>query len=191
MKSECGGFTIIEAMISMTVLVLLTAFVLGSISNTYMATTMADNAMLVTTQESRALGIIREDLLQTSRNFPPSGNYGPFLDPDPWQPGISELRFRKINGFSAGHATYENQYTCYYLDTTNNILWRRYRDLSGTLLTDPPAEVIGLYVTTFTPVIDANAKTVTITLTNSKGRADRNEDASITRTVVITPYNID
>jgi type II secretory pathway pseudopilin PulG len=193
MKNNCNGFTLIETAISFTILLLLTGVIMGSITNIYKATAQADNTMLVSAQNSRAVGAMREDLLQTSRNLPPSGNYGPFLDPDPWQSGTSELRFRRINGFntSTGRATYENQYTCYWLDTTKDTLYRRYRDLSGTLLTTPPAKAIGTHVTVFTPEIDADAQTVTITLTTSRGSTEREEEATTTRTVIITPFNID
>ena len=186
MRSTSAGFTLVEAVVALTVLMLLVGIVMGSISNMYRATTFSDNTLLVNTENSRAMAAMREDLLQTSRNF--SGNYAPFTDA-----GTSEVRFRKINGFSisSGRATYENRYTCYYLDSASNTLYRRYRDLSGSLLTSPPREVLGQHVTSFTPSIDTNTKTVTITLTTLRGETARNEQATITRSVVVTPFNID
>jgi type II secretory pathway pseudopilin PulG len=186
MNGRNAGFTMVEAVISVTILLLIAGVIMGSISSYNRATALADNNMLVNAENSRALATVREDLMQTSRNF--SGSYAPRI-----HAGTSELRLRRVNGFnkSAGRATYESRWACYYLDTSEGLLYRRYRDLSGNLLTDPPAKAVAQFVTAFTPVIDADAQTVTITLTTSKGRSERSEDIAVTRTIIIRPYSID
>jgi len=180
------GFTIIEAVISLTILLLIAGVIMGSITNIYRSTNLSDNTMLVSSQNARAMSEIREDLLQTSRNF--QGIYAPFLDA-----GTSELRFRRISGFNAtsGAATFENQYACYWLDTSTDILYRRFRNLGGTLLSNPAPEPIGAYVTAFNPSVDTDACTVTISVTTSRGKTELNEDASTTRSITITPFNVD
>lgn len=181
-----NGFTILEVAISTAILLIIAGTILGAITYAYRATAMADNTMIASSRNAQAVAAMREDLIQTSRNF--AGNYAPFIDTD-----STELRFRRIDSFSAstGRASYENFYTCYFLDTTKNILYRRHRDLSGNLLTTPPTEPLAAHVTVFTPVIDTDAKNVTVTLTTSKGESARGEDASTTRTVIIKPFNID
>ena len=183
MNRDSRGFTIIEAMVSVAILLILVGIIFGSIANIYRATSFSDNIMIVNTQNSRALGIIREDMLQTSNNF--SGQYAPFI-----HGGTSELRFRKINGFdtATGRSTYANKYICYHHDSTLKFLYRRVRDLSENLLEQ---KAVGECVTVFTPVIDTDAGNVTITLITSKGTIERNDDATTTRTVILKPFNID
>jgi len=185
MKKQ-NGFTILEVSIATAILLVITGTILGAITYAYRATAMADNTMIASSANARAVAAMREDLIQTSRNF--AGNYAPFIDTD-----STELRFRRIDSFSAstGRASYESFYTCYFLDTSKSILYRRYRDLSGTLLTTPLSLALAPHVTVFTPAIDTDAKTVTITLTTSRGESARGEDASTTRTVIIKPFNID
>jgi Tfp pilus assembly protein PilE len=184
MNRHCDGFTVVEVVIAVVILMLMTGIVLGSITNIYRATELSDNTMLTSSQNSRAIAVMKEDLLQSSRNF--SRPYAPQVVGD-------ELRFRRLSGFSmtTEHSTYENFYTCYYLDTSRDILYRRYRNLAGDLLSDPKPRAIGNFVTAFTPVIDTDLQTVTITLTTSKGDAARAEDAATTRTVVVKPFNTD
>ncbi len=186
MKTGERGFTVVEVAVSVAIMAIITGIILGTITYFYRAAALADNTMMVSARSSQALAHMREDLLQTSRNF--AGNYAPFIDTD-----STELRFRKIESFSAqtGRATYENFYTCYYLDTSKDVLYKRYRDLSGTLLSNPAPHALASTITAFTPVLDTEARTVTITLTTTTGDSERSEDASITRTVVITPFNID
>ncbi len=185
MSNDCAGFSIIESVVSLAILFILVGIVLGSIANTYRATAVSDNTMIVNTESSRVLTTIREDLLQTSSNF--AGQYAPFI-----HGGTSELRFRRLNGFSAstGRATYENEYICYNLDTTLHHLYRRRRDLGGTEIAGS-RWAVGKSVTTFTPVIDSDAGNITITLTTTEGDAVRDDLATVTRVVVITPFNID
>jgi type II secretory pathway pseudopilin PulG len=181
-----AGFTLVEALIVMVVLILMMGVIFGSIANMYRATTLSDNVMLVNAENANAIAAVREDLLQTSRNF--VGLYSPRIDG-----ATGELRMRKINGFSAstGMSTYENYWTCYYLDTGQNILWKRYRDLSENLLASPPPLAVGNYVTEFTPSIDVDAEMVTVTIGTTKGNPDRQEDTAMSRTIVVKPFNID
>lgn len=185
MSRNCAGFSIVECVVSLLILFILVGIVLGSIAKTYRATAVSDNTMIVNTESSKVLAIIREDLLQTSSNF--AGQYAPFIDG-----GTSELRFRRLNGFSAstGRATYENEYICYNLDTTHHHLYRRRRTLGGSEITGSK-QAIGKSVTTFTPVMDTDAGNVTITLTTTEGNTVRDDLATVTRVVVITPFNID
>ncbi len=184
MNTNCRGFTVIEIVVATSIVVIMTGVILGSLTNMFRATTLSDNTMLTNTQNARAIGAMREDLMQTSRNFA-----------RPYAPQIvgSELRFRMLSGFNitTKTPTYDNFYTCHYLDTTRHVLYRRYRDLSGNLLSTPAPEPIGNFVTEFTPSIDTDTQNVTITLTTSKGEAAWSEDATTSRTIVITPFNTD
>jgi type II secretory pathway pseudopilin PulG len=184
MNANCRGFTAVEVVVAAVIIMILTGVILGSLSSVFRATALSDNTMLTSTQNARAISAMREDLIQTSRNF--SRPYAP-------QVVSGELRFRKISGFNQGTKTpsYENRYTCFYLDTSKDVLYRRYRNLAGDLLSDPKPEAVGNFVTEFTPAIDTDLQTVTITLTTSKGKAAHEEDAAVTRTVAIKPFNTD
>ena len=184
MNANCKGFTAVEVVLAAVIIMILTGVILGSLTNVFRATALSDNDMLTNTQIARAISAMKEDLIQTSRNF--SRPYAP-------QIVANELRFRKVSGFDTGTktSTYENRYTCYWLDTSKNVLFRQFRDLGGSLLANPAPESVGNFVTVFTPVIDTDMQTVTITLTTSKGDPTREEDASVTRTVVIKPFNTD
>lgn len=184
MNTNCKGFTVIEVVIASVIIMILTGVILGALTNIFRATVLSDNTMLTSTQNARAISAMREDLIQTSRNF--ARPYAP-------QIVVDELRFRKLSGFDTGTRTptYENRYTCYWLDTSKDVLYRRFRDLAGDMLANPAPEAIGNFVTEFTPAIDTDLQRVTITLTTSKGEAAREEDATVTRTVVIKPFNTD
>lgn len=184
MNGKCRGFTVVEAVIAVTIIMVMTGVILGSLTSIFRATALSDNAMLTSTQNARAIAAIREDLLQTSRNF--SRPYAP-------QVVGGELRFRKVSGFNTTTKSpiYESFYTCYYLDAAKHVLYRRFRDLAGDLLAAPAPEAVGNFVTVFTSSIDTDMQTVSITLTTSKGESALKEDAATTRTAVIKPFNTD
>ena len=181
-----SGFTIIEAVISIAILLLIAGVILSSISGYFRAASLSDNTMLVNSQNSRIMSEVTDDLMQTSRNF--TGRYAPLIDEE-----NSELRFRRVRGFSLPkeRATYEEKYACYWLDSADNVLYRRYRDLAGNLLDTPEPEVIGAFVTAFSTSIDYCTCSVIITVTTSRGKSELNEDATTTRTIIVTPFNIE
>jgi type II secretory pathway pseudopilin PulG len=184
MKSKCAGFTVIEVVVSVTIIMLMTGVILGSLTSIFRATTLSDNTMLTSTQNARAIAAVREDLIQTSCNF--SRPYAP-------QVVGGELRFRRLSGFNTTtkSPTYDSFYTCYYLDTAKHVLYRRCRDLAGPLLSNPAPQAVGNFVTAFTPLVDTDMQTVSITITTSKGESAFKEDAEATRTVVVKPFNTD
>ena len=187
--SKTKGFTLIETMISLAVLMIVMGSAIEVVARIMMASRVADTHMLISTENQRAMREMKNDLTCSSKNT--VGPYAPVIVGD-------ELRFRVVTDFDAdeGCSVFSGYQLCFWLDTSSNLLFRRFRDATGTILDEAPAEfpgaaaqVIGQYVTGVSYSINADAGMVTITLTTSMGEVTDNDD--YTQQFSVIPYNSD
>jgi len=187
------GFTLIETAISLAVFLIILATAFTSITNMLTLSTASDWDMLVVTENQRGLRSIKYDLYSSSCN--PHDSYHPRIVD-------GELRFCVVTGFNTItekpiYSYWDNFQVCYWYDEENHLLVRRFRDNTGQLLDEAPAQYPGPAAQTvsayctgfeFPEPINVNAGClVTIKLTNSIGKEEDPRYATITNEISVMP----
>ena len=190
MREPMRGFTLVETLVAMAVLLIVMGTAITCVTNLMAYGRGADNNMIVITENQRGVQELKTDLYCSSRNT--VSMYSPrFTD--------GELRMMVVTGFDksvAYEALWSGYSVCYKHDSDKNQLIRLFRDAAG-LQIDAPAEypgkreqVISNYCTSVTYTIEPNAGMVTITLTNAIGSDPTSKEYSVCETEFsVIPFN--
>jgi len=192
MRQSMRGFTLVETMVAMAVLLIVMGTAFTAVTNLMAFARSADNDMLVTSENQRGLRELKTDLYCSSRNT--AGIYSP-------QVVDGELRFQVVTGFD-GQVAYEPLWSgylvCYKHDSEKNMLVRLFRDAAGVQI-DAPAyypgkreQVVSLYCTSISYTIEPFAGMVTVTLVNAIGSDPNSKEYAICQNEFsVIPFNTD
>ena len=171
-RNACeAGFTLLETIVALAVFMIVLAIAITTINRLMLFAGVADKNMLVATEYQHAMLQMKNDLYCSSKSSKDKG--AP-------KPADGELRFKICIGFDpeAERPTiYPDYKVCYWLDTSRNLLIRRFRDDNDVLLEDapvhfpgPPEQVLCQYCTAASFTIpDPNIAMVVVKLTLSIG----------------------
>ncbi|MCX7703827.1 MAG: prepilin-type N-terminal cleavage/methylation domain-containing protein [Planctomycetota bacterium] len=186
------GLTLIEVMITCVLLVVLFGMTANLFFSMMRGGSFAENLLDVNYHTQQVIHNITTDIMSSSQN--PDSIYKPRVVGD-------ELRFKIVKGFNLATETavYTDYWICYWYDTANKTVVRRFRNDSGQLLTSAPAEfagseaqqVIASYITNVSWSVDPQTVIVTISVTASKGSASDGTDATVTKNASVRPENTD
>jgi prepilin-type N-terminal cleavage/methylation domain-containing protein len=185
------GMTLIEVIITCVILTILLSATTNLFFGMMGGGSYAENLLDVNFYSQQVIHNITTDVIASSQN--PDSIYKPRIEG-------GELRFKIVNGFNVATETavYTDYWICYYYDSVNKMVIRRFRNNSGQLLSTAPAEfpgpaeqVIASYITAVNWSVDASSVIVSISVTASKGDATRGTYATITKNAMVRPENTD
>ncbi len=192
MKQSMWGFTLIETVVAMAVLLIVMGTAFTCVTNLMASARTADNDMLVTAENQRGMNELKIDLCASSRNTAGIRSA---------QVVDEELRFQVVTGFDDQVAycpIWSGYLVCYKHDSSKNMLVRLFRDAAGVQIDAPvdyPGEreqTVSLYCTSVSYTIEPDAGMVTIALTNAIGSDPNSDDYSICqREFSVIPFNTD
>ena len=174
-SADCRGMTLIELMISLSIITVMVGLISGALANYLNLTTAARNAVNLVGHHERVVRQIRQDLLQSSTNRSSQKQW--------WvEDGGKTLRLRKLAGFAldskgAPSLAWSSDVT-YSLDSDDFVT----RTQDGTA-----TRIAGSFTQLTFEEID-NGR-VRITLSNQMGSAARNTLSTLATTIEVTPLN--
>jgi len=167
--------TLVEIMISLTIITMMVGLVTGALANYMRTTTAAGNTVYVVSQHEKVLREIRADLLQSSTNRSSLQKW--------WiEDAGKTLRLKKLVGFSLGSNGDP------ILAWSDDIVWT----LTGDRITraegaTPAVSKAGDFTQLlFEELPNGRAR---ITLTNRFGDTARNTRSTMTTAIEVTPQN--
>jgi prepilin-type N-terminal cleavage/methylation domain-containing protein len=168
------GMTLVEVMISLTIITLMVGMVTGTLANYLMVTATARNTVEIVGAHERVLRRIRDELCQSSANR---------FNPQWWiEDGGQTLRLRKLSGFALnpkGNPSLTWSSDIVFSLNDNGVVTRE-QDSSTTDIAGRITEL------EFTEIPDGR---VQVKLTNQIGSEERNTLSTLSTTIEITPLN--
>jgi len=192
MRQPMSGFTLIETMVALAVLLIVMGTIITCVTNIMAFGRSADNNMLVITENQHGIRELKTDIYCSSRNT--VGMYSPRLID-------GELRMMVVTGFDktvAFASLWSGYSVCYKHDSTNNMLVRLFRDAMGVQI-DAPAEypgsreqVVSNYCTSVSYTVEPNVGMVTVTLINAIGSDPNSKEYAVCENeFTVIPFNTD